>query len=88
MGEEDLEQMEGDVQDSLEDIQYDKVTHWGRWSVPGLLTASVADPYLWLTDPDPAPYPTIFVIDLQDANKKFFRLLLFEGAFTVHHFQR
>jgi hypothetical protein len=36
MGEEDLEQMEGDVQDSLEDIQYDKVTHWGRWSVPGL----------------------------------------------------
>jgi hypothetical protein len=32
-------------------------------------------------DPDPA----IFVIDLQDANKKqffFFCLLLFEGAFT------
>ncbi len=36
MGEEDLEQMEGDVQDSLEDIQYDKVTHRGRWSVAGL----------------------------------------------------
>jgi hypothetical protein len=35
MGEEDLEQMEGDVQDSLEDIQYDKVTHRGGWSVPG-----------------------------------------------------
>jgi hypothetical protein len=39
-------------------------------------------------DPDPA----IFVIDLQDANKKlFFCLILFEGTFTVltvHHFSK
>jgi hypothetical protein len=39
-------------------------------------------------DPDPAPDPAIFVIDLQDANKKiicfsnFFCLFLFEGTFT------
>jgi hypothetical protein len=40
-------------------------------------------------DPDPA----IFVIDLQDGNKKrykkkFFCLLLFEGTITVHHFSK
>ncbi len=28
------------------------------------------DPYLWPTDPDPAPDPALFVSDLQDANKK------------------
>jgi hypothetical protein len=45
-----------------------------------------ADPCLWLMDPDPDP--DIFVIDLQDANKKqifkhnFFCLLLFEATFT------
>jgi hypothetical protein len=39
-------------------------------------------------DPDADPGPAIFVIDLQDANKKqiffkmFFCLLLFEGTFT------
>jgi hypothetical protein len=38
-------------------------------------------------DPDPHPDPAIFVIDLQDANKKliskkFFCLLLFEGTFA------
>jgi hypothetical protein len=39
-------------------------------------------------DPDPDSDPVIFVIDLQDANKKanlfkkFFGLLLFEGTFT------
>jgi hypothetical protein len=38
-------------------------------------------------DLDPDPKPAIFVIDLQDANKKLilkkiFCLLLFEGAFT------
>jgi hypothetical protein len=38
--------------------------------------------------PDSDPDPAIFVIDLQDANKKiiqkifFFCLLLFEGTFT------
>ncbi len=32
-----------------------------------------------LTDPDLA----IFVSDLQDANKKFLCLLLFEGTFTL-----
>jgi hypothetical protein len=31
---------------------------------------------------DSDPGPAIFVIDLQDANKKFFCLLLFEGTFT------
>jgi hypothetical protein len=45
-----------------------------------------ADPCIWLMDPDPDP--AIFLIDLQDANKiliclfkRFFWLLLFEGAF-------
>ncbi len=38
-------------------------------------------------DPDADPDPAIFIIDLQDANKKlvekkFFCLLLFEGTFT------
>jgi hypothetical protein len=39
-------------------------------------------------DSDPDPDPAIFVIDLQEANKKlillkkFFCLLLFEGTFT------
>ncbi len=39
-------------------------------------------------NPDSDPYPAIFVIDLQNANKnlilkKFFWLLLFEGSFTL-----
>jgi hypothetical protein len=37
-------------------------------------------------DPDSDLDPAIFVIDLQDANKKlkkFFSLLLFEGTFTL-----
>jgi hypothetical protein len=41
------------------------------------------------SDPDADPDPAIFVIDLQDTNKKltvfkkkFFFLLLFEGTFT------
>jgi hypothetical protein len=40
------------------------------------------------TDPDADPDPAIYVIDLQDENKKkqlkkkFFCLLLFEGTFT------
>jgi hypothetical protein len=39
-------------------------------------------------DPDADPDPSIFIIDLQDANKKiilltkFFCILLFEGTFT------
>jgi hypothetical protein len=39
-------------------------------------------------DPDPDPDPFIFIIDLQDANKKlilfkkFSFILLFEGTFT------
>jgi hypothetical protein len=49
-----------------------------------------ADPCLWLmdpdSDPDADPDPSIFIIDLQDANKKlillkkFFCILLFEGT--------
>jgi hypothetical protein len=44
-------------------------------------------------DPDSGPDPAIFIIDLQDANKKlfkkkFFCVLLFEGTFTVHHFSK
>jgi hypothetical protein len=41
-------------------------------------------------DPDPDPDPAIFVIDLQDTNKKpiflkkFFCFLLFEGTFTSY----
>ncbi len=42
----------------------------------------------WSGPMDPAPDPAIFVIDLQDANKKlffskFFCLLLFEGTFSL-----
>jgi hypothetical protein len=39
-------------------------------------------------DPDADPDPSIFIIDLQDANQKvifltkFFQILLFEGTFT------
>jgi hypothetical protein len=39
-------------------------------------------------DPDADPDPSIFIIDLQDVNKKqiifekFFYILLFEGTFT------
>ncbi len=44
-----------------------------------------ADPYLLLTDsdptPDPAPDPGIVVSNLQDDNKKFVCLLLFEATF-------
>ncbi len=32
-------------------------------------------------DPDADPDPAILVIDLQEANKKFFCLLLFEGTY-------
>jgi hypothetical protein len=41
------------------------------------------------SDPDLDPNPAIFIIDLQDANKKlillkkFFCLLLFEGTFFI-----
>jgi hypothetical protein len=47
-----------------------------------------ADPYLWLMGPDPDPDPAIFIIDLQDANKKlffkkFFCILLFEGTLYI-----
>jgi hypothetical protein len=50
----------------------------------------IRGPCLRLMDANPA----IFVIDLQDANRKlvnkknFFCLLFFEGAFTVYNFQR
>ncbi len=52
------------------------------------LNCSVADPCLCLMDPDSDPDPAIFVVDLQDANKKlivskkFFCLLLFQRTFT------
>ncbi len=47
-----------------------------------------ADLCLWQMDPDADPDPAIFIIDLQDANKKliflkhFFCILLLEGTFT------
>jgi hypothetical protein len=48
-----------------------------------------ADPCLWLLDPDPDPDPdpSIFIIYLQNANKKRIKkksscILLFEGTFT------
>jgi hypothetical protein len=41
-----------------------------------------ANPCLWLTDPDPALDPAIFVIDLQDANKNYRYFLPFEGTLT------
>jgi hypothetical protein len=56
------------------------------WCGSGSESVSV-DPYLWLMDPDADPDPAIFVVDLQDANKKliykrFFCILIFEGTFT------
>ncbi len=64
-------------------LQRDYPTHsWTFWCGSGC-----ADPYLRLMDPDPDP--AIFVIDLQNANKKliekkkFFCLLLFECTFTL-----
>ena len=46
-----------------------------------------ADPCLWLMDPDADLDPSIFIIDLQDANKKlilkkFFCIILLKGTFT------
>ncbi len=52
-------------------------------SMTFLCGSGSADTCLWLMDTDPA----VFIIDLQDANKKqvllkFFCILLFEGTFT------
>jgi hypothetical protein len=33
---------------------------------------------------DPDPDPSVFIIDLQDANKTFFCILLFEGTVLLH----
>ncbi len=44
----------------------------GSWS---------ADPYIWLTDPDPTPDPTPFFSDFKDAKKIFF-LQIF--SFNLH----
>ncbi len=46
------------------------------WSGPGSGSGS-ADPCLWLMDPDPA----IFVVDLQDANKK----LILKNSFFAYY---
>ncbi len=57
-------------------------------SMPFWCGSGCTDPCLWLMDPDADPDPAIFVIDLQDNNKKLifstniFCLLLFEGKFT------
>ncbi len=37
---------------------------------------------LWPMNPAPDPDPAIFILYIQDANKKPFYLLLFEGTFT------
>ncbi len=37
----------------------------------------IRDPCLWLMDPDADPDPFIFIIDLQDANKKWIFLTSF-----------
>jgi hypothetical protein len=41
-----------------------------------------ADPCLWLLDPDADPDPAIFVIVLQDANKK----LNLKKSFSAYYF--
>ncbi len=41
-----------------------------------------ADPCLWLMDPESDPDPVIFVIDLQDANKK----LIKKKSFCAYYF--
>jgi hypothetical protein len=51
--------------------------------------AATWTPRYVFTDPDPDPDPAIFVLDLQDANKKqffskFFFLLIFKVH--LHHF--
>jgi hypothetical protein len=40
------------------------------------------DPGIHASDPDADPDPAIFVIDLQDANKKLIKKNTFEGIFT------
>ncbi len=48
-----------------------------------------ADPCLWLMDPDADPDSAIFVIDLQDANKKLIKKFFFAYYFLkvhLHHF--
>jgi hypothetical protein len=53
-----------------------------------------ADPCLGLMDPDADPDPAIFVIDLQEANKKtnFLKIVsdyyFFEGTVHLHHFSK
>ncbi len=55
-------------------------------SMTFLCGSGSADPCFWLMDPDSDP--AIFIIDLQDTNKKliykkkFFCILLFKGTFT------
>jgi hypothetical protein len=58
------------------------ISVWIRIRIRGSECLRLMDP-----DPDSDPDPAIFVIGLQDANKKlilkkFFCLLLFEGIFT------
>ncbi len=51
-----------------------------------------ADSCLWPNDKDPAPDPAIFVLDLQDANKKLFFALSFCAYYFLkvhsHHFSK
>jgi hypothetical protein len=60
------------------------VTFW-YWSGSGS-----ADPCLWPVDPppDPAPDPAIFVLDLQDANKKTIFSPYFFFKVHLQHFLR
>ncbi len=66
---------------------------WVLWNVDPNIWYGSGDPCLWPMDPDPVRDPTIFVLDLQDANKKlffskFFCFLLFEGTFKSFFYDK
>ncbi len=50
-----------------------------------LVRIRIYGPWLWLMAPDPDqdPDPAIFVIDLQDANKK---IIMKKKSFSAHYF--
>jgi hypothetical protein len=47
---------------------------------------SVADPWHFAVDPDPDP--AIFLLDLQDVNKKLTFFAYYSLKVQLHHFQR
>jgi hypothetical protein len=49
----------------------------------GFLASSVADPCHFSVDPDADPDPLVFIIDLQDANKKLIKKKSFSAYYLL-----